>query len=226
MNSLYGRASMKPNNIQTRIITEDEYYKIAINPNILQAVNIENSNKIKVRLMKDINIHFNNIHHAIQIVSYSKHIMNKVFTLAQDNDIKIYYTDTDSIHIEYKKIDELSELYKQMYNTELFGDLLGQFKDEFMDKYGCFSTESIYLGKKSYVNKLSNGECHIRMRSIPSNVLEYKCSQDYNNNMLDMYNDLKTNDVEFDLLSCEKRYKQLNNLSIRDYDRYVRILSF
>ena len=37
----------------------------------------------------------------------SKRIMNKVFSCADDCDIKIYYQDTYSIHLNYKDVDKI-----------------------------------------------------------------------------------------------------------------------
>jgi hypothetical protein len=45
--------------------------------------------------------------------------------------IKIYYQDTDSIHIEAHKVDKLNDLYKSKYHKELIGEDLGQFHNDF-----------------------------------------------------------------------------------------------
>jgi hypothetical protein len=152
--------------------------------------------------------------------------MNRVFNLAQDNNVNIYYTDTDSIHIQYNQINKLSNLYYKKYNTNLIGDEFGQFKDEFKHTYNTYATESIYLGKKSYLNLLENGDYHIRMKSIPKNVIEYKCKTEFDNNMISLYEYMKTNEVCYDLLCCEKKYKQNNNYSLQNCEIFNRIISF
>ena len=45
------------------------------------------------------------------ILSISKRIMNEVICTAEDNDIEIYYQDTDSNHLGVDDIKRLSELY-------------------------------------------------------------------------------------------------------------------
>ena len=45
--------------------------------------------------------HINYVHCGVEILSMSKRIMNKVFSSASDIDVKIYYPDTDSIHLNY-----------------------------------------------------------------------------------------------------------------------------
>ena len=48
---------------------------------------------------------------GVLILSISKRIMNEVICTAEDNKIKIYYTDTDSQHLGADDIKRLSELY-------------------------------------------------------------------------------------------------------------------
>ena len=45
--------------------------------------------------------------------------MNLVMTLADDNNINIYYTDTDSIHIDESGVEPLTKLYEENYNQKL-----------------------------------------------------------------------------------------------------------
>ena len=40
--------------------------------------------------------------------------MNKVFGCATDCDIKIYYQDTDSIHLNYDDVDKVVKIMKTM----------------------------------------------------------------------------------------------------------------
>ena len=39
--------------------------------------------------------------------------MNKVFSSASDIDVKIYYQDTDSIHLNYDDVDKVVKRYKE-----------------------------------------------------------------------------------------------------------------
>ena len=48
---------------------------------------------------------------GVMILSISKRIMNEVICTAEDNNIEIYYQDTDSMHIGLDDIKRLSELY-------------------------------------------------------------------------------------------------------------------
>ena len=63
--------------------------------------------------------HFNYVHCGVEILSMSKRIMNKVFSCAYDINIKIYYQDTDSIHINYDDVDKncASTINKHIINN-------------------------------------------------------------------------------------------------------------
>ena len=61
----------------------------------------------------------------------SKIIMNKVFSCADDCDIKIYYQDTDSIHLNYDDVGKIENRYKEKHGSELVGEELGNFHIDF-----------------------------------------------------------------------------------------------
>lgn len=114
---------------------------------------------------------------GIKCLSYSKRIMNEVMGLASDNDILIYYQDTDSMHIKDDDIKRLEALYRTEYGKELHGKGLCQFGSDF-EIDGCKNVRSVlscFLGKKSYLDILEGvdtqtGELktgrHIRLKGI------------------------------------------------------------
>ena len=78
--------------------------------------------------------------------------MNKVFSCADDVNIKIYYQDTDSIHLNYDDVPKVVDRYKQKYNQELVGGYLGNIHVYFdMDgaRGEIYAKESLFLGKKN-----------------------------------------------------------------------------
>ena len=50
--------------------------------------------------------HFNYVHCGVEILSMSKRIMDKVFDVSNECGVKIYYQDTDSIHLNYDDVDK------------------------------------------------------------------------------------------------------------------------
>ena len=122
---------------------------------------------------------------GIKCLSYSKRIMNEVMGLASDNDILIYYQDTDSMHIKDEDIERLETLYSLEYPTHkpLHGSGLCQFGGDF-EMEGCKNIKSwvsCFLGKKSYFDLLcgedvKTGEyktgAHIRLKGITEGGIE------------------------------------------------------
>ena len=142
--------------------------------------------KYRVQLTKPINSVFNNVPCGVEVLGMSKRIMNEVMCLAEDNDMKIYYQDTDSMHLEDRHINLLAKLYQAKYNRQLIGKEMGQFHSDFSsDKItkNIIAIKSIFLGKKAYVDVLEgedkNGDIvqdyHIRMKGVSDKAIKYYC---------------------------------------------------
>lgn len=116
---------------------------------------------------------------GVQILSMSKRIMNEVICLAQDNNINIYYQDTDSMHIEKNKIPLLSNLFKEKYNRDLIGEQLGQFHSD-------FNTFELWNGNKN--NETCSYLCIVCGKKIYNDILE-------NVEYIDFINKLKKKDL-------------------------------
>jgi hypothetical protein len=142
--------------------------------------------KYRVKLIKPINSVFNNVPCGVEVLGMSKRIMNEVMCLAEDNEMKIYYQDTDSMHIEDRHIKPLSKLYEEKYGRTLIGKNMGQFHSDFSSdkiKENIIAVKSIFLGKKLYLDVLEgkdeNGiivqDYHIRMKGINDCAIKYYC---------------------------------------------------
>lgn len=142
--------------------------------------------KYRVKTIKPIKTIFNNAHCGVEILAVSKRIMNEVMCLAEDNAMPIYYTDTDSLHIEDKNIQPLSVLFEEKHGRQLIGKNMGQFHSDFASaiiKKDIIAVKSIFLSKKMYVDVLEgkdeNGnvvqDYHIRMKGISDNAIKYYC---------------------------------------------------
>jgi hypothetical protein len=169
----------------------------------------------------------------------SKRIMNEVICIAEDNDLEIYYQDTDSIHIEDRDIKILSGLFKNKYNKELIGNDLGQFHSDFSLKgatKNIIATDSIFLGKKSYIDCLEGYDdndnkitgYHIRMKGIPNESIMHYCK---NNEItpFELYKKLYDGDViNFDLTcgGSKVNFKFNKDYTIEDLQSFNRSVSF
>lgn len=238
MNSGYGKRIMKA------IETE---FKIFNNKARLDQYLCNNYNKIKYfeqlyndckygcKIIKPINEHFSSPQIGSLILSMSKRIMNEVMCLAEDNDINIYYQDTDSMLLEDSGIKKLRKLFKEKYGRELVGKCMGQFHSDFdyNSDEECVSVKSIFLGKKSYyckVKTLINGKIiyvdHFRMKGITKEAVLEK-SKEFNS-IEKMYEYLFLgNKVKFNLLAGQKcKFKFESNYSIKSLQKFERVVQF
>jgi len=227
MNSSYGKCLQKAHPDKVEFKNQDNIDKfVDKNYNYIneyyEIYNEESDyKKYIVKMKQGINEHFNNAHAGVEVLAMSKRIMNEVMCLAEQNKLKLYYQDTDSIHIKEKDIETLRELYNEKYNRELIGKGMGQFHSDFdsdiitgnryynEDKKDhitinfktkeerqewlnnnkeykpdpeIYAVESIFLGKKCYIDKLCGKDefgnivydYHIRMKGVSDSAIKHK----------------------------------------------------
>jgi hypothetical protein len=243
MNSAYGKTIMKPIDSEKRFFNtkqrKDQY--IRNNYNFIKSVTkINKSDKYIVKSYKTIDTHFSSPHIGCEILSMSKRIMNEVMCLAEDHKIKIYYQDTDSMHIQNNKIELLRTEYRKKYNRELIGKYLGQFHCDFNMEgaENIVSIESIFLGKKCYIDKLVGYKKqkkneknkkkekvyghHVRMKGVGSKVVEK-----YDKDVFTTYKRLLNGEeIEFDLMSVKVKFENLDDYSVKTREEFKRRLKF
>lgn len=228
MNSSYGICGLRPIDTDVRYVSEaDKDNFIMTHYNKIKAFTQMNNREWRFELYKEIDTHFNRQHVACEILSVSKNIMNEVMCLAEDIGALIYYTDTDSMHIEDRFVcgeneSLLGQAYKEKYGRELIGKHLGQFHTDF-DFGGSYSivdkklvpckdesngdivaTESIFLGKKAYIDRLKDEKgteaFHIRLKGICPKAILHKATQEYEGDPMKLFQDLYDGKkTEFDL---------------------------
>jgi len=202
MNSAYGKLIQKPI-VKQKVLVSDKKrileYTIKNINNLISRTPITDDLAL-FEEHKALSEHFSPAHLGVQVLDSSKHIMNRVMCLAEDIDAKIWYQDTDSMHIDYDAVSRLADAFRKKYNKELIGKQMGQFHVDF-DLKGSegniYAKESIFLGKKSYLDILAcDGNdvqgFHIRMKGIPSKLLESDSYEKY----MELYHG---NELEFDL---------------------------
>lgn len=221
LNSSYGKTIMKKTKSKKLIIDENrnKYDKDTNTWKIEEKVTIENyiyNNFHSIKDYRKINNNqyeieqikaddsYNRGHIGSLILSMSKRIMNEVFDVANDNDIVIYYTDTDSMHCKRADVNKLQDKYRERYNKELGGKGLEQFHSDF-DLEGAvkevYAIKSIFLGKKSYFDYLESIDkegniihgYHIRLKGITKEGIDHEAKK-YVDSYLGLYNKLATGD--------------------------------
>ena len=94
--------------------------------------------------------------------------------LDQQNQIQIFYQDTDSMHLFESDVLQLAKLFKEKYGKELIGEELTRFHtdfDGFPSSTGkIHSIKLIALRKKSYLDilkdEVGNKGYHIRLKGV------------------------------------------------------------
>jgi hypothetical protein len=188
---------------------------------------IHDSNKYRIKMLNKTDDLYTSPHIGTEILSMSKRIMNEVMCLAEDNNISIFYQDTDSMHILDNQIEKLEKLFSEKYNRKLIGTDMGQFHCDFevgQDKGSIpISIKSIYCAKKIYMDKISciinkkeEIRYHVRCKGVPKKSLEKVCENEYENNYEKLFTDIyEGKTITFDLLDsgCKFKFNKDNTVS-------------
>ena len=187
LNSIYGKSILKPTKTEIKCIPKKDLNKYLFRYyNYIEEVN-ENPDitNVFIKKIKPINQHFNLPQFGASVLSHSKHLMNRVMCLAEQNYIHIFYQDTDSMHLFESDVHLIGKLFKEKYGQELIGESMTQFHNDFDGFYGSvgkiYSRKLIALGKKSYLDILVDEEgnegYHIRLKGIPKQVILNHCKK-------------------------------------------------
>jgi len=244
MNSAYGKTLQKSHPETIEFKNENTIDKfVDKNYNYIKSyleLHSEGSfKKYLVKMEKGIENHFNNAHCGVEVLAMSKRIMNEVMCLAHDQGLEIYYQDTDSMHIKECDIDRLAKQYEKVYNRELIGKNMGQFHSDFdsdVIKKNICAVESIFLGKKCYIDKLEGldndgnlvNDYHIRMKGISNNSIKHKAKIEARD-FIEIYKSLfNENEETFDLCCGGEKinFEYNNDYTISTKQEFKRTLCF
>ena len=245
MNSAYGKMIQKPittttefKRKHTKIFNKklndyvDDYpldkYLIKNSAKVISYIQV-NENLYAIKVGQQIDTFYTNTLLGVQILSMSKRIMNEVMCTAEDIGIKIYYQDTDSMHIQKNKIDDLATEYKKRYGRELIGKNLGQFHNDFDEVENGYAYKSIFVGKKMYVDILKNEKdesgIHYRMKGVNLDCVKLY-SEENNCEIFDIYNKLYNDEeITFALLKAKPCFKMNDNQTVTNllnFDRTIK----
>lgn len=192
LNSAYGKTITRKSGTEKIIKTKGDETNKYILSNFNRIIDYTqiNDRQIEININK-VDNDYNLSIIGIIILSMSKRIMNEVMAVADQNKIKVYYQDTDSMHIEKAQIKDLELKYEQEYKKTLHGSDLGNFHSDF-DLKGCikgfevYSSKSIFLGKKCYIDLLNglnkNNEkitgYHVRLKGVTQAGLDHAAEKE------------------------------------------------
>ena len=190
--------------------------------------------------------YYNYAHCAAEILGVSKIIMARVTTLADQLGIAIYYTDTDSIHMDGTNVEGLEDAFEKKYGKKLMGSDLGQFHCDFevndpeLDpNYDLHATYAVYLGKKSYYELVpyltKSGELryfhNVKLKGVPRGAVDAAANEigkDDHMKYFALYSYMYLgNPVDFDLLEdvCPRFIKN-TDYTMSSKKEFVRQLKF
>lgn len=246
MNSAYGKSILKEQTTETRYFHNENEYKVYLDRNydrIISTIYINDCSIIKVESIASINRHQNIAQVGVSVLSWSKRIMNEVICLGEDIGLKLFYQDTDSIHMYQDDIEKLSDAFEKKYSRVLVGEELGQFHSDFEIKYDgkkakeVHSTHLIVLGKKCYIDRLvglddNNNEIidyHIRLKGVPNSTIEYEINNQQIGDAIKLYEKLYGDEtINFDLTEGhgKARFQIQKNFGIKTLEKFDRKISF
>lgn len=218
MNAAYGKLIQKPITQDIKFSnTKTQHTKfVNYNHNHITEYHKVANDKYAYYLDKSINQHYNLAHCGSEVLSMSKRIMNEVMCLAEDYNLTIYYQDTDSMHILDKDIPTLVRAFETKYKRPLIGNDMGQFHSDFEDQ--AVSTESIFLGKKAYIDILDTGKIHMRLKGVSK-----ECITDPLNTYKKLFNGQC---ISFDLAKYKPVFKRNKGFSISTVKSFIRNVKF
>ena len=235
LNSIYGKSILKPMMNETKLVDRERLTSyIYRHYNFIKDITVEKGiQKAYVRRIKPINNHFNLPQFGASVLSWSKHIMNRVMCTAEQNGIPIFYQDTDSMHLLEEDVERLANIYREKYNSELIGKNMTQFHCDFDSFKGStgniHSRKLIALGKKSYLDILvdenGNEGYHIRMKGVPNQCILNKCKR-MGITVEELYDRMyHGEEIEFNLVdgcNCFKKTKTYSQITLPQFIRRIK----
>ena len=236
LNSIYGKSILKAMKTETKSIQRENLFKyIWRNYNfITEIVDDPTIEKCYVKKMKPINNHFNLPQFGASVLSWSKHLMNRVMNTAEQNGIQIFYQDTDSMHLFEEDVQKVADIFKFNYHAELIGENMCQFHNDFDPFPGAVgqihSRKLIALGKKSYldilVDEKGNEGYHIRLKGIPYQVIINKCKH-MEISVEELYEKLYRGEaITFNLLDGANGFKKSKTFQQTNLPTFTRRIKF
>ena len=244
LNSTYGKMIQKPYNTQKVIIPEDKVADfIYTNYNYLAPndYQIADSNLHVFEKYKGIRNTFSFSLLGVMCLSHSKHLMNRVMCLAEDLGIKIFYQDTDSMHIERDRVPELAAAFEKKYGFPLIGEDLCQFHSDFSSAKlenlcpgkEIYAKESIFLTKKIYLDVLTcdgteEVDYHIRFKGISEPSIIAVVNRLYGGDIkalyLDLYEHPETK-IAFNLAEGTTSFELDKSMQVFSRKEFIRAVS-
>ncbi|CAL6035480.1 DNA_polymerase [Hexamita inflata] len=239
LNSAYGKTIECIHDTKVELVDSQGFAKLVLK----QASNIVSTeqvgNKYIVTIRQEVCDSYAFTYIGSLILSTSKRIMNEVMCTADDNNLPIFYQDTDSMQIEIDSINILKQKFQEKYNRELIGENMGQFHTDYESDLGkvLYADQAVYVAKKVYCARLvvqskENPnelliDYHIRMKGASIGAIDKECNEKYEGDYIKLYENLFNhhNTTTFDLCA-NKPVFQFKGLEVKTMDNFYREIKF
>jgi hypothetical protein len=256
MNSAYGKTIQKEILTQTIFLPKEEALThILRNHHIFKQAqflgeNVEKENSlVRIEEYKEISDQFSNPLFGSHILAMSKRIMCEVMCLGEELGCRMYYQDTDSMHIAEEDLQVLQQAYKEKFGRDLVSekDDMGQFHNDFNgtfypkivnptknEKIDCqnkkkkviHSRASKFCGKKAYIDVLAlkdgSDDVMFRLKGVNDDAIFAQLSDPHAQDKIKEYKDLDETTVgSFDFVKYDEFVKKMVEELIALYDRLL-----
>ena len=127
LSSLWGKAQPKRRITKEVSVTRDRLDDFVVyNKDFLSRSTPVTDDVTIFSLLNPVTLHYTRPQFSTNVLSHARTTLNGIFYRAADNDIPIYYSNTDSLVLNTADLDKLNRLG----GNDLIGDDLGQFKRE------------------------------------------------------------------------------------------------
>ena len=137
LSSLWGKAQPKRRITKEVSVTRDRLDDFVVyNKDFLSRSTPVTDDVTIFSLLNPVTLHYTRPQFSTNVLSHARTTLNSIFYRAADNDIPIYYSNTDSLVLNTADLDKLNRLrdgpagHSRYAGGHLVGDDLGQFKRE------------------------------------------------------------------------------------------------
>ena len=235
MNACYGKSIMKPILDKKMIVSEDAFWHVLRNHASATLSYRQIGDKYALSIAKDLVAAEGFPCFGVHILAMSKLIMSEVMVTAQDLEIPVYYTDTDSMHLPADALPRLEAEFRERYGRELVGKAMGQFHTDFPDDpvsgLPTRSVRFIGVGKKAYIDKLEDAQgnvsYHMRMKGIPGDVIRAHADEHYGGDPIALYRALHDGvPATFNLLHNRVSFQLNRDMTYTSRSQFTRTVNF
>lgn len=240
LNSSYGKLIVKPSATTLRIFRRDADPKIAsfiANNYSRISRRIDTGKQSMFVVHSSLSTHRSSPQAGAFVLAQAKWLMRSVFLHAREKDVRIHYTDTDSMILAQKDLPVLMERFGGdgdlgTFHTDLESEPLSKIKGgPLYSSASVFHSKKVYhlmLTKRDQEGRLHYDETtHARCKGIPTGALEYEAER-RGLSVRDLYTRALAGETfEVDLLMGGERpaFRYNDQMAVRSIDKFSRTLA-